>query len=145
MLVIDTEEQQYAVHWRGLLSIHLISGGRIRFWVLGWTKTINPWSFSSLFQPGKPKRKSSASVNRFRMSSRIVLRKIKRMLQTFQVKTCEVNLDTGHYGYNAYLYPVFGLLSRPDRRLRINFTGEVLVKIIIRNRLYRILLSFIFS
>lgn len=63
--------------------------------------------------------------------------------RTFRLRTCEVDLDTGDYVLNAYLYPVFARLTRRNCRLRVGFNGKTHVRIRVENRLYRMLFAFL--
>ena len=59
-----------------------------------------------------------------------------RILKSFRVRRFRVEIDTDDYVLNAYLFPVFHLLSRG--RLQINFNGRNDIQIEITNRIGRI-------
>ncbi|QIP15118.1 hypothetical protein G8759_22080 [Spirosoma aureum] len=79
------------------------------------------------------------------MPLRVFIRKARGILQTFRIRTSDIKLDTDDYLMNAYLFPVFSLLCRPGHRWQINFQGDTSVKLVIENRLYRIVFALLVS
>lgn len=143
VIVIDTTRKRYMLQWRGLMTARLLADGYIRLWVVGWTKLIYPWGRLARKRRNQTEPKLPQRARRRRPSVQTIIGMSRMMVRTFRVRTFDVNLDTDDYLTNAYLYPVLGLLSGPGRRLRINFRGDVSVKLIIENRPYRLLIAFI--
>lgn len=103
----------------------------------GWRK------YFSLLPPGtgrKKTKKRKPAVTGKRRPKRIknMPRKMLAVLKTFKVKQLELNIDTGDYVTNAYLYPVFYMIKLKTRRnTAINFNGENYLVLHMQNNLWR--------
>ncbi|WP_266367204.1 hypothetical protein [Tellurirhabdus rosea] len=140
-VVIDTDARLYLLQWQGVASARMVADGHVRLWVLGWTRTINPWQRETRPASAVPAKKAKSRRTGPRPSFRTLRRKGLAVLRSFRVHEFYVNLDTDNYLTNAYLYPVMGVLSGPNRRFRINFNGDLTVRLRMENRLYRIVLA----
>lgn len=143
---IDTENQLYQVHWKGIaeaILIPLSNDFLIRFRVFFWKKDFYP-----LRQKAKQleKKEKTKKVKSTKQSSDLNRRFKKgiQLLKSFEVKTFKLNLDTDNYIYNSYLYPVFYFLNKEHRQLKINYQGDLELQLEIENRLYRILIALFF-
>ena len=105
----------------------------LRFRVFFWKKEVNPLQWA----PSKKNKKKTKKKSKSRMP--MSFRKIKRLLRTFTIRECRLDLDTDNYTLNAWLYPVLHFLNRHDRQLRINFEGRFYCRVVIENRGYRLL------
>ena len=72
-----------------------------------------------------------------------MLRKAIRVMRTFRVTQWEMDVDTGDYVWNAWLYPVGHWMSKGNRHIRVNFRGENEWLLTVENRLYRIVYALI--
>ncbi|WP_428663127.1 hypothetical protein [Runella sp.] len=147
ILEIDSKKHLYSLHWGKWIVAQFLQNGVIQLSIIRWTTLIDPWKpGKSRSRPGKSvlETSDSGTVNQH-LPIRIIVRKAIRVLKTFQVHTFELSIDTDDYLLNAYLYPVFRLLSNSNYHLQINFTGDLSLKIIIENRPYRIIKAFIRS
>ena len=82
-------------------------------------------------------KKPPSSTGKYFMKK--IRKKWKRIINTFQIKQLDVNIDTDNYIINAYLYPIvlfFGM--RYNKAIGINFQGVNKVNIVVRNRLANI-------
>jgi len=57
-----------------------------------------------------------------------------RILHSFKIRICKINLDTDDYVVNAYLFPVFYSLDRGKHNFSINYEGKIDVRILIENK-----------
>lgn len=57
-----------------------------------------------------------------------------RVLHSFKIRICKINLDTDDYVTNAYLFPVFYFLDKGKHSFSINYEGKIDVQILIENR-----------
>ena len=87
---------------------------------------------------GRKQRKSKSS---FPFSRRLA--QGLRMLKSFQVRRCDVGLDTGDDEINAQLIPVAYLLGRSSPcKVSINFVGINSCDVLVENRVIRLLWAF---
>lgn len=56
-------------------------------------------------------------------------RKALAALRAIDIRKMYVDLDTGNYIRNAWLFPIFFMADKGARKLRINFNGETIVHI----------------
>lgn len=142
VLEVDTDHRVYRIRLRGIAASELIfPNGRIhvRLWVLGYSKIFDP--FSKKKGPTPPPEKKTKEHKRFGVSK--VSRKALSVLKSFTVKYLYINIDTDDYLMNAWLYPLVVPLSRGSRTFRINFNGEVDMRLRIENRLGKILVALV--
>lgn len=142
VIEVDSARHKYGIYYRGIAAIDLRwdEGLYLQLWVLGWRKTIEPFG---MLGEKPPKKKKPEKPKRKRMAFSKIRRKLGRVLRSFTVKRFYVNVDTGDYPLNAILYPLAGALSNERRTVCINFTGDVVVRIRIENRLGKILYAII--
>lgn len=152
---IDSTRDLYRVRFHRLASvsvtIHQLSI-LLHLRIAGWQKQIN------LMEPGrKAKKAKSEKKNRKKagnksvrrkppFSAKTMMRKMWGVMKSFQIRRCNVIIDTGNYPLNGFLYSWFYLLSqRTGTTLMIGFQGETIVILIVRNTLARMLWAFIRS
>jgi len=73
---------------------------------------------------------------------RIPFSKAIRVIKTFKVKNCLINIDTGNCILNAKLYPLFAFLNYNSGNYCINFQGQNQFILVIKNKPIDILLSY---
>ena len=71
------------------------------------------------------------------------IRKLFRVIRSFEVKQFSLDIDTGSCITNAKLFPVFAFLDFWVGNYRVNFEGHNSIVLHIQNRPYRIIKSFI--
>lgn len=74
----------------------------------------------------------------------VPLKKILALLKSFKLRTFYVNVDFGNEQLNGILYPLFfyhGYIN--NRFIRINFLNKNEVVLIVENRLYNMIWSFL--
>jgi hypothetical protein len=144
-LQIDTRRQLYLLQWRGVGRIQLlpVTGNLvIQLRVFFWKKNFYPLEY-------QPKKKQPKEARKMKKKGRKTnfqkyKRKGIRLFRSFRIKAFRLDLDTDDYVYNGYLYPVFHLLSNEKRQLTINYRGLSEMFLIVENRLYRVLIAFLF-
>ena len=146
-LNIDSKKNEYLIKWLGLGKLALIPAEEEWFFSLKigfWKKKI---LFSSLIQNFtkkekkkiEPKKKHKKSKKTSLFSS---IKRMRRVLQSFEIKVCKINLDTDDYYWNALLIPAFQVVNRGDQhRIAINFRSKNDIQLIVENRLIKVLYS----
>lgn len=144
-LQIDTRRQVYLLQWQGIGRIQLMpvtDNLVIQLRVFFWRKKFYPLEY-------QPRKKQPKEVGKKKKKSRKVdfqkyKRKGIRLFRSFRIRAFRLDLDTGDYVYNSYLYPAFHFLSAGKRQLTINYRGLSEMFLIVENRLYRMLIAFLF-
>lgn len=133
-LEIDTNRSIYRARWRGLLGFRGVpteSGWQWFFQFLFFEKK---WKLQEK-KPKPPKKKKRKKKKGLPISPKQMFALAKKLIQTFKVIRFRINWDTGDFVKNAYLYPLFHVLSRGRRQLHINFTGNQELCIHLQTRL----------
>jgi len=140
-IYVDTDTNKYFAGLKGLAKASFEPDEkkllRVRLKVLFMERCFYPLTASS-----KPKEPSKSKKKKTR-PRRIKLRKLVRVLQSFEVKRFALDMDTGDYVANAKMYPIFVLLNQYVASFHINFENRNRLVMDIRNRPYRVLKSFI--
>lgn len=145
-LIVDTRKGQLSILWKRVAhaSVSIEADDiLLQIKLLFWTKKI------SLLEKKKKKETSEKRKQKTRKKRSYTFRqvsaKIKRVVQSFELKKLILNIDTDDYLLNAKLFPLFGLLTNgKERRLRVNYQEEFEFILIIENRLIRLLRAIIF-
>lgn len=144
-LKVDTRRQVYLLQWWGIGRIQLlpVSGNLlIQLQVFFWKKNFYPLEYRPKKKPrgeAEEKKKKGRKTNFQKYK-----RKGIRLFRSFRIKALRLDLDTDDYVYNSYLYPIFHFLSTEKRQLTINYRGLSEIFLIVENRLYRMLIAFLF-
>ncbi len=145
-LRIDTQNNLYFLRWRYLARAEVLSddgpGLAVRLWVgpFRWRFDLLEWAGKEKTEKPKPEKKEKAKRKKSRMPKWATIR---RIIRTFRVRRCFVDLDTGDYTRNAWLFPLFYLLRRPRAAVRVNFQGRNEVDLWIQNRPINVLIAFL--
>lgn len=128
---VDTERQVYMAKWKGIISIWGIPEEE------GWKWYFQLFFWKRAFPQGgndhkKERRPSAKSKRRFSIKQALALG--RNLLKTIKIKYVTLNWDTSDFVLNAWLYPVFRLVSQGKYRLNINFTGQQELAIQIQTR-----------
>lgn len=148
-LHIDSSKNIYQISLSGLAGFALIPNEEDWFFVLKisfWKKKFPVSGFAERTMVSKAKQEqpeSKAKQKRFDFfkSSKI----IRRILRSFRVRICKIDIDTDDYYWNALLIPAFQLFNRGNQhRIAINFEGKNQVVLLVENRPVNILYSILF-
>jgi len=96
----------------------------------------------------RPKKTSDKKKKQKPRIPKFFIRKLKknwlRLIRSFRVKAFYLDVDSGDYVINAYLYPIFLWLAQSwGRPVRINFWGENHVEVNLVNRSIYVLWAFL--
>lgn len=108
--------------------------------VAKWKKQID------LFAPKAKKKKITVKKLKPSKGFPLSLSKVKTIISSFKINTCNVNLDFQNTKWNTMLYPLFfGLSMQYQKQFQINFMGQNQINIQIENSLARILRAYILN
>lgn len=142
VLKIDTQQEIGYVKWKGIAGVRLLILADdivLRVQVFFWKKNFYPLSRSPKSENTKQKSKRVK-----KKKTPLSWRKGKKLLQSFTVETLQLDLDTDDFVQNSYLYPIFYFLSNERRQLRINYSGQLALKLEVHNRLFSLLRAWLF-
>ena len=126
----------------GLCSVSILfrkDGIWVRIWVLGWQKAFNPFAMRKKSVQAENKGfKEKAKRKWHKINFRKWLRFGKAMLRTFHLDLLYLNVDTGDCVLNSMLFPVAFFLTTKQRSFRINYRGDVVLKLRASNTRARI-------
>ena len=88
----------------------------------------------------KERKKKKQRRFRFTKKTKWLLR-VLRIPRSFRIKRINVNIDTGDYIINAYIFPVFSQLNdhRPGWTCSVNYFGRNQIYLILQTTLIRML------
>lgn len=142
LLNIDTEMNQYHIRLKGLALLN-VEGDAKEIIRLNLKVFFMKFTFYPLRRKKKAEAKKLPSVEKKKNGKCVAVKKILRIVRTFEVKKIVIDMDTGDYVMNAKLFPVFMLLNSTKGSFRINFVDRNRLVLQIKNRPIRILKSFI--
>ena len=142
---VDSRKALIAFRWKRIGEASLLFGGddiRLCVQLPLWRKTY------SLLEPRAKKKNEKKEAKKKKKQGglpfKITRRRVKRLLYSFKILNFQLNLDTDDYVLNAYLFPVFSLLSSRGRSsLGINYGGDFELQLLVENRLIRIVRALI--
>lgn len=149
-LKIDSSGAVYRIEMRPWLSCRLNPGaewGEIEMRLLFFK-----WRYDilSLVMSKWPPEKIFSNENKGepRQSSDWLLKnshqRFRRILKTFRIREFYLNLDLHQHYWNGLLFPVFYLARCHGMAVHINFTGQRDCKMVVRNKLGKILMALFF-
>lgn len=146
--VINTFENEYYFQFRGLFRISFfINLDELFFFKI--KILFVQFSVYPLRQEKSRKKKQKEKKrkrNKFYMQKGFLGVKIFwKVWRTFRIRKIMLLLDTNNMLTNAHLIPVFAIVSRDRIQLKVNYSGQNGIHIIIYNKLYIILLTVIKS
>jgi hypothetical protein len=143
MILIHTDANRYSLTLPGLFTAKAVTG-EDAFLIKGWILFV-PYRFNPFAQRKKKEKKKkdrAKKKRRFRIPSG-GLSLAGDALRSVRIRKLELDLDTDDFLLNAWLVPVFNVISFPNTRLRVNFTGESALLLDMRIRLGALLWVFI--
>lgn len=149
LLCVDSTRQQYYFQWQGIGRVDILPLAEtllLRLRIFWWKKDIDllhPQTWKTKEKEDKKAKAKKKSGRKKSVSIKRIPRRLWRVLQSFQVQTFRLHLDTDSVVQNAYLYPVFFALRSPRRDLQIRYDGESLLVLRVRNRIIRMLRAFV--
>lgn len=140
-LILDTQKEYYMAGWGNLLRCWMVPEDAKWRWYLkiGWWENELDWKASKKTKV-TPKKKAVKSKSPFSPATGWAL--FKNLWRSILIKKLEVNWDFKDQVFNAYMYPVFYLLSGGRRSLYINFVGTQELNLSLQTNLFRIARAF---
>jgi hypothetical protein len=145
--VVDSNLGIVQIGWNRCMNAKVCQEGQswgLRLRLPFWSKR---WGISELMK-GRDTKKLKNREQRSgkkRSRSKLSWARIKRIIKQFKLREFKLILDTDDFMWNAYLTPVFEIISGMTRmRMRINFNGMKVVKIRAETRIINVLIASIF-
>lgn len=148
-LNIDSSQNKYLINWGGLGKLALIPAQeewffnlRIGFWRKKFfvSSLVEKWKKKEKKKPDLKKKEKKKKSKKTSFSNSI--KKARRVMKSFKVRVCKINLDTDDYYWNALLIPAFQLLNKgKEHRIAINFKNQNDILLSVENRLIKIIYS----
>ena len=151
VLTIDTKNQDYSIRLFGLLKAGIEGheqAVKLYFNAPFYHKSMDLETMvlkqisQKRKRPPKPVSKKPAKRSRF---NRKTLHRFWRILRSFRIKKCYLNIDTSDVVLNGQLYPIAQLIRSRGHSVHINFLGQRDVVFVVQNSLARMILAFIKS
>jgi hypothetical protein len=151
-LKIDSKLGVYHIDWGGIIEGNFIPDhdnllqSKLKLRILFWSRSIKPFLHRGKSVKKKRSKKDISEASKkkkWKIPFKHPIRKIRAILNSFQIKDFEMNVDTDDYVMNAYLYPVFHLFSSKYRHLKINYEGKLELRFWVKNSGARLLYAFI--
>lgn len=143
VLYIDTSTNQYFIKIKGLAKVSLetdeIEIFKVHLKVLFFNFFFYPLKKIKLERRNKVKGKTSKK-KRFKS---VPIKKILSVINSCKVRRFQLNVDTGDYILNSKLYPIFTFLNYKSGGFHINFQGKNQMVLLMHNRPFYIIKSFI--
>jgi hypothetical protein len=145
VLQVNTQKNLYLLRW-GMVQTQFISTPDdlfLRIKIAWWHRD---FSILKLMATSKKKLVDSTTQKKptKRTRSFLSFKRIKSVIRTFQVRYFHLELDSDDFVTNAYLYPLFRVLSSSTCKLMINFQGRNQCSFEIRNHIASVLSALIF-
>ncbi len=90
-----------------------------------------------------PQKKEKKNKKRSKSRKKFTPKTILKLIRSFKIKKCDLDMDTGNCITNAKLYPLFAFLNHHFGGFHINFEGRNHALLLVRNRPIYIIKSFI--
>lgn len=144
---IDSNKGLFRFRFHRLIYLYLTLHERTILLTLKsgfWQKEFDLLNSEKSYKQKKEKKKNLNKKKPFSHSK--IIRKVKGVFYSFQIKKCELIIDTGDQSLNGNLYPWLYLLSfQTQMIIRVNFQGENTILLIVKNSIGRIVWAFIKS
>lgn len=146
LVEIDSDRDVYRLRYGFFAEGALVAdtnGPALRLRIFGFPRQ---WGLPSMLWKDKAeasKSVDSAKRKQGRPKRTVSWKKMRAVFKAIEFRQLELDLDTGSYIRNAWLFPVFFLTSKGARKLRINFSGKTIVHANIRAIPARLLWAFI--
>ncbi|MCG8699773.1 MAG: hypothetical protein MI922_17090 [Bacteroidales bacterium] len=84
-------------------------------------------------EPAKPKKKRNKGLQ-----PKKVVGIISSVAKSFRIKRFNINIDTGDFVLNSYLYPIPQFISHPKINVNINYENQVDIDAKVFTRMYNL-------
>lgn len=135
---IDSSRDLYRIRFHRLIALELKPNEdwKLLLTVVGWQKDLD---LENTFEPRKTVPPAPTQKKSKRKKAGFPFQKITALIRSFKVNKLYIRIDTGDMQLNGILYPVFAWLKWGRQHdVLINFTGENVVILEIKNNLARL-------
>lgn len=150
IISIDSQQEIIALKWKSIGGIngyieeeHIILRYNVLFYKketkINWIRLLD----NQLSKKDKPKKSKQKKKNK-KKKPIDWRKKISRVLSSFELKKCWINLDTNNYCFNAYLFPIFHIIRGQNYAMQVNFNGKNEVVLHVKNRLIKLIIAVLF-
>ena len=149
-IIIDSRNRIYELKiWSIGKANVIIEGENIKFFVqlffIHKQLTIDVFDYFTTTSKKEKKKDKKREVEKKQSKSPFSLNKIKQLMRTFEFRKFYLNVDLGDSYYNALMFPVISLFKYHHINVNINFQGNYELLLVVKNRLIRLLYTFIFK
>lgn len=142
ILVIDTANQEYYIKIKGVAKA-IVTGDEEHFIKIKLRVFFLNFDFYPFLKKSSSKKNSKA-INTHRKKSKVFnLKIVLRVVSSFRIQKCYLDIDTGDCIQNAKLYPVLGFLNMTKGVFSVNFEGKNSLLLYVENRTIRLIKLFI--
>jgi hypothetical protein len=135
-LYLDTYRDDYCLRWRSLGSARLLlleGELAIRLHIGPWRRDLYP------LRPSAKQKTANQHKEQLPKKKRsFPWRKMQRVLQSFTIRELHLEIDTGDYARNAWLYPLVYAIKPLRQHVQVNFLGRNEGVLVVENRLWKI-------
>jgi hypothetical protein len=140
ILYVDTEDNRYYLAMPAIFRAEIVSSD-ILFHIRGWILFI-PYRFDPLRQMMKPRKKKKEKKPKKKKSRNLSggITMFRSLAGSIRVKKLMLDIDTDDFIRNAWLVPVFSLVSNNENiQMRVNYSGSISLMLDVRTRIGSIL------
>ncbi len=143
---LDSTTGEYRFRFHTILSVGVIysdGGEEVYFSFLGYRRNSSRGANEAKDEVDEQPNIKHVGRKKFSLEG-ISLRKLVGVSRSFQCEKCIISLDTGNMQLNGILFPVFYLLQVKFRHsIRINFVGENILILTLKNNLANMIWAYI--
>jgi hypothetical protein len=126
----------------GIFKAAWVSAGDL-FQIRGWIFFI-PFKINPLKRRERKNKEERPLPGKKRTGRRPgSVRLIKGAIRSFRIRRLLLDIDTDDFSLNAWLVPVFSVVSSENIRMQVNFEGNALLHLDLRTRIGTILFQLI--
>lgn len=148
-LCLNSRQQRYQISWAPLAVAQVIPAEddlwirvRILFWQRQWLLTRLMLLAESRGKERPKQKKAPAPKPEKKAKTSFSWKTIKRLLASFRIHRFRIDLDTGDYLVNSWLFPLLYFIQTPRYGIRINYLGRTDIDLEIENSGFRLLRAF---
>jgi len=141
-IVVNSQTDTFSLRWKGIVCVNFLFIRKQPFLsiqFLGFSRNYNLYQFGQ-----KDEKKKQPKSKRSKKRSKLTFSKMRRLVQSFTVRSLYINLDTDDFIVNGYLVPVFQALNGHNKSFKINYIGRNEIRLIVENKLYRLIKAYLF-
>lgn len=149
-LCLNSHQQRYLISWAPLAVAQVIPAEddlwiriRIFFWQRQWLLTRLMLLAESRGKERPKRKKAPAPKPGKKAKTSFSWKTIKRIMASFRIRRFRLDLDTGDYLLNSWLFPLLYFIQTPRHGIRINYLGRTDIDVELENSGFRLLRAFL--